>query len=746
MGFSYGVALALQLVVVSVSAQSSGVYTSANNNYFDGNRDNYATFGSSGSNNKGRFVGNLNNNVFSNDENRAFTDGFNKNAQGRDNSFISNSGVKNNAYSGGAGDGQYFSSSASNNKNNKGGFSNDNAFTTSTSSTDGSGGAVSKSYSGNINDIKDAFGDTGLYQDGQKGIQAAVNSFGSGSLGGIVGPQAFDYSRQARPSADAYAPLSSGVTGNGLQVGYVDSFLNPQVPSQGRGFGGYNQFNEGRVFRPVQVRESNRASGSGKVDRSHAPVITNSYTPPTTYSGLEDSKVDSFFQVTNPLSNKQAVISGYRPSNNFVDPSHFVIPKEDKYEMVNQLFSGGLSQFGKSQNPDLLDQPLRSTNIPRYSNVDDGLKNLGTNYYTGNNRKSDFGLGFFNDDKDGYKTGKQFASSASNPKASVQSYTDSGGKKDSYKSGQGYQDHKGFSDQGRQNFDNSYDLRSSTGNVKASNHNQGQDAQYSSVYQPNQGISPQQSTAYAPNKNINLLKNPNQTPIIQQAAPPLNTLKQPSFAQGPTPYQQPRPNLFNSRQQSPFNPAPQASFGGGQYQGNSLFGKRQELTPLFTGFSPNKRITVDEFKNKNLLGDQSFGQTEYDRKRPTSTSVLGSDLYRQANFGGQNSLGVAPNQLQPYNQALQTNTLPNAQPAFNKQVNTFTGSPNQNLAFGKGGNGYNLVSGKTQSTGSSYDDGQSFNRGYTNSFDDNKSKSTGGQDKGGFAAYSEKVPITNGKS
>ena len=766
MEFRLGIAAVFQTLVFIVSAQTSSVYTSASNNYFDGNRDNYATYGSAGASNKGAYVGNLNNNVFRNDKSRAFTGdgagynaGFNKNAQGRDNSYISNSGVKNNAYSGGVGDGKYFSSSTSNNKNNNGAFSRDDAVTTSTSTTNGNDGTISKSYSGNLNDVKEAFGGVGLYKDGRDGIQAAVDNFGSGSLGGIVGPKAFDYSRQNRPRIDAYAPNSGAAFENKLQAGYVDSFLNPQVSNQGRGFGGYNQFKEGRVFRPVQVRESNRASGSSNVKRPYAPVITNSYTPPTTYSGLEDPEVDSFFQVTNPLSNKQAVISGYRPSNNFVDPSHFIIPKEDKYEMVDQLFGGGLSQFGKSEDSGIPAQPVKSfIGTSKYSSVDEGLKNLGRNYYSDNNQKSNFNLGFFNDDKDKYEPGKQFVTASNNPsKASVQSFTDTGGNQASYRSGQGFQNQKGFSDQGRQNFDNSYDLKSNTGNIATVNRNQGQNAESSVAHQPQQGI------PYVANKNPVILRAPKPTDLVQNAPPPFNAIKQSGYPQGPVPYgqptagkllaRQPTPDLFNNRQPARFNSVPQSSLSGSQYQGSSLFDKRQDLTPtpLFTGFSPNKRITVNEFKNKNLLGDENFGQTDYDRRRPTSASILGSDLYRQTNFGNQNNFGTGQRlQHQPYNQALQTNALPVAPepapaPAFTKQTNTFSGVPNQVAAFDNGGNGYNLVSGKTQTIGNSYDDGQSLSRGYTNNFDNSNSKSVGDQDKGGFATYAEKGSAFNGK-
>ncbi|GFR96980.1 hypothetical protein ElyMa_002734100 [Elysia marginata] len=725
MGVRIRIAVALQAILLITSAQTKNVYTGANSNYFDSNRNNYATYGSAGVGNKGGYAGNLNNNVF-NKDNRAFTgdatgfnSGFSKNAQGRDNSYVANSGLKNNVYDGSGGSGKYFSSSTSNNKDNNGGFSRDGAFTTSSSTTNGKDGTLSKSYSGNLNDVKEAFGDIGVYKDGQEGIQAAVNSFGSGSLGGVVGPKAFDYSKQARPNVGAYAAGGRDVFGNNLNVGYVDSFLNPQVSNQGD-FGGYNQYKDARVFRPVEIRESNTAGADSYVKRPYAPVITNSYTPPTTYSGFQGAEGDSFFQVANPLSNKQAVISGYRPSNNFVDPSHFIIPKQDKYEMVDQLFGGGLSQFGQRGDAGLAEQPFKSSiREPRYSNIDDGLKNLGHNYHNDNNHKSDFNLGFFDDDKSSFKPGKQFIAPLKNsPKPSIQSYTDKGQNEASYRSGQGYQNQNGFSDHGRQNYDNSYDLKSSTGNIEGVSRNQGQAA----AYQPVQGI--------------NSLK----------GAPPLDAIPQ-----GPAPYaqptgsllkQQPRSDLFNKRQQGQFSSVPRPSLRGNTYQSNSVFDKRQDLTPtpLFTGFSPNKRITVNEFQNKNLLGDDSFGQTEYDRKRPTSTSALGSDLYRQSSFGNQKRVDLSPTPRQPFKQALQTNTLSKA-PTFSKQS-----APSQSDVFAKGGDGYKLVAGKTQTVGSSYDDGNSLKQGYTNSFDDSKSNAVGGRDNGGFAAYTAKGSFVNGNT
>ncbi|GFN75021.1 hypothetical protein PoB_000152700 [Plakobranchus ocellatus] len=761
MGFAINVVLVVQTVVVAVTCQSNSVYSGARDNYFDGNTK-YAAGGI----NNGALTGNLDNNAFSNGKNRLYSDGFSRNAQGSGSNYFGNRDVKNTGFTGGGNDGKYFSSSTSNNKNNRGAFSssdNNNAYTTSTRSNNAGDGTVSKSFSNNIDDIQKALGGDGgsYYQEGQEGIQAAVNTFGSGSLDGILGPQPTDYGRQARPNVDSYFPVDGRSLGNGPRVGYVNTYLNPQSPNAGSAFGkdsynyfggpsSYNQYDRGQVFRPVQVRES-KVAGSKNANRQYAPIITRSYIPPTTYSGADDPKVDSFFEVTNPLSNKRAVISGYRPSNNFVNPSHFIIPKEDKYEMVDQLFGGG---FGQPRDRGLSANPLRSLDrTPKYPSVEDGLKNLGSDYYPDKSaRRNDFSLGFFNDDDNVYAPEKRYATPAISdklpqtttsldassqkkpPKATIQSFADKGGNQASFKSGQGFQNHVGYTDQGRKDIDNSYDIKSSTGDIGTVSRRQGQDTQYSEAFRPSQA-----RTYFGDGK----------------AGPRISSQKINPFTQGREPLgqqqntllnKQPSPNFFSSPKRSQFTSIPQSTIGDNPYQGSGVFNKQQNLTPLFNGFSNNERLTVNEFKNKNLLGDNNFGKTDYDRKRPTSTSILGSDLYRQANFGGQNSLRSVPEQQQQYSQAFQTNRLSNA-PALTDSYNTFSSSgasPQQGPAFDKGGGGYNLFSGKTQTTGTSFDDGHSNSQGYTNSFDDSISKATGDQNKGGFSAYDEKKKFNSG--
>lgn len=131
-----------------------------------------------------------------------------------------------------------------------------------------------------------------------------------------------------------------------------------------------------------------------------------------------------------------------------------------------------------------------------------------------------------------------------------------------------------------------------------------------------------------------------------------------------------------------------------KYKSGNILTSQPVTVPLFPGFSQNKRLTVDSFRNKNLLGDDNFGKTIYDQTRPTASNLLGNtvpkgnDIFR--NNYGQNKISKNAN----------------------------IGKRNRIDLNGLGLGNFKQVGGRAVTTGDSYDNSFSQNQVKNKQFDD----------------------------
>ncbi|XP_005096945.2 uncharacterized protein DDB_G0283357-like [Aplysia californica] len=399
-------------------------------------------------------------------------------------------------------------------------------------------------------------------------------------------PVAVPYPGQAKVFANQIKPGQNILQGRGVpqdrnvfkplqtnsfkpQQSQVPAFL----PSSSSGqYPGNNVYQQNRVFQPVSLPKEKSA------DRERfLPILDNRYIPPTTFKKEPKSlgSADSLFAIADPKIDRRNAINSYVPQNNFVDPTNFIIPTDDKYQIVDSVFGG----FGKAISSGPSSFPGGSKGIGTVGGLRNSFMGIGPKFgFQGNQ-------GTFGINSSPLGSSQQFQKKNNNLQKTTLGNADGGNfvraqgqllKATSApfvsgsKSGDNFLQKQGFADQGRQTFNNNYDSKSSdSGNRLIRNF--GGDSSGSVFSKP------------APSNFGGFSSNPG-------------------------------PDIFKERvgSQSP-------------YGDTSLFNSPQSMTPLFTGFTPNKRLSVNDFRSKDLLGDKDFGVTPYDKNRQTSFNLVGGN-------------------------------------------------------------------------------------------------------------------------